>query len=263
MARQALKNICRLIEEATKALPVQESFVADLNAAIEKVETANKRAPSKSYKPSSLNCIRNMYFQIVGAEQDEERASAALIGICESGTDRHLRIQNAISKMKDIGIDCEYIDVSTFIKMRQLADLEVVSVCDYETKLFHKKLNLRFMCDGIIKYKSQYYILEIKTASIYKWQGQTDVMDNHLLQGTCYCLCFGIDQVMFLYENRDNCIKKAYVLNVTDDMKYSVISKIEECDSYVSKLIPPPKPDIEKKECNYCAYKTACKKAGS
>ena len=69
---------------------------------------------------------------------------------------------------------------------------------------------------------------------------------------------------MFLYENRDNCDKKAFVLEVTDDMKYDyIISKIEECDRYVKRLIPPPKPeDVSKKTCQYCNYKTSCRKAG-
>ena len=69
---------------------------------------------------------------------------------------------------------------------------------------------------------------------------------------------------MFLYENRDNCDKKAFVLEVTDDMKYDyIISKIEECDRYVKRLIPPPKPeDVSKKTCQYCNYKTSCRKVG-
>jgi len=47
-------------------------------------------------------------------------------------------------------------------------------------------------------------------------------------------------------------------------MKYDyIISKIEECDRYVKRLIPPPKPeDVSKKTCQYCNYKISCRKAG-
>ncbi len=264
MAR-SLKNVMRLIDAATATLPPEKSFVADLTAAIEKADAAGGRTPSKSYKPSSMQCIRNMYFQMTGTERDEERGSACLVGICESGSDRHDRIQSAVSMMKKFNMDCEYIDVEKFIKMRGLDYLNVISKVGHETKLFHTGLKMSFMCDGIIKYKGQYYILEIKTESIYKWQSRTGVAEEHIPQGTAYSVSFGIDQVMFLYENRDNCDKKAFILEVTEEMKYDhVISKIEECDGYVSRLIPPPKPkDVSKKTCNYCSYKGACRKAGS
>lgn len=264
MAKQTLRNIHRLINTATKQLPPNETFVADLKTTIEKMALAEGRKPSQSYKPSSMICLRNMYFQLVGEEADDERSSAELIGMGESGTDRHERIQNAVNQMKDYGMDCIYIDVEDYIKDHNIDWLEIVSKTGFETKLKHKYLNLSFLCDGIILYKGEYYILEIKTETLYKWQPRTDVAEEHIAQGTTYSVCFGIDKVMFLYENRDNCSKKAYILNITEDMKYEhVISKIEEVDSYADKLIPPPYPtEIPKKTCNYCKYKKACAKAG-
>ena len=67
--------------------------------------------------------------------------------------------------------------------------------------------------------------------------------EEHVAQGIAYSTAFGINHVMFLYENRDNCAKKAYILEVTDEMKMNeVIGKIEEAEYYVKKLVPPPKP---------------------
>ena len=264
MARQSLKNIHRLIEAATTQMPINQQFVADLKASIEKQDSLEARKPSKSYKPSSMTCIRNMYFQVTGTPPAEERSNSCLVGIVQSGSDRHERLQDAVTKMKDFGIECEYVDVAEFVKMRNLDHLEIVKKQGFETKLYHKDLNISFLCDGIIKYKGQYYILEIKTETIYKWQSREGVAEEHIPQGTAYSTCLGIDQVMFVYENRDNCDKKAYVLEVTDDMKYDlIVSKIEECDGYVSRLIPPPKPeDITRKTCQYCNYKAECRKAG-
>jgi hypothetical protein len=243
---------------------VHESFLADLKVAIEKRDMANSRVPSKSYKPSSMKCIRNMYFQMVGAEQDAERTNYCLVGICESGTDRHERIQDIVCHMKDYGIDCEYINVAQYVTENNLTDLEIVEQKGFETKLFNKRYGISFMCDGIIRYKGQYYILEIKTESVYKWQMRSGVAEEHISQGTAYSVSFGIDKVMFVYENRDNCDKKAYLLDVTSDMKMDLVGKIELCDRYVAELQPPPKPlDLAKKVCTYCSYKTECKKAGS
>lgn len=265
MAIQSRKNIHKLISMATKALPVEDAFVADLNAAIEKNDLDSARAPSKCYKPSSMHCIRNMYFQVAGAETDGERAASCLIGIGQSGTDRHERLQNAVMAMKNQGIDCEYVDVAEYVKDNNLDYLEITGRNGAEVKLRHKTLNISFLCDGIIKYKGEYFILEIKTESIYKWQPRTGVAEEHFTQGTTYSACFGINDVLFLYENRDNCDKKAYVLRVTDEMKQElVLSRIEECDGYISRLVAPPKPtDVSKKICGYCKYKTACRKAGS
>lgn len=265
MATQSLKNVHRLINAAAKSLPIEEAFVADLEAAIEKNDFDGAREPSRCYKPSSMHCIRNMYFQIVGEQQDAERQTACLIGIGQSGTDRHERIQRAVAEMKNQGIDCEYIDVEQYVKENNLDHLEIVKRSGMEVKLRHKTLNISFLCDGIIRYKGRYFILEIKTESIYKWQARTAVAEEHITQGTTYSACFNIDDVLFLYENRDNCSKKAYVLHVTSEMKQQhVLSKIEECDGYVSRLIPPPKPtDVSKKTCGYCKYKGACGKAGA
>ena len=54
---------------------------------------------------------------------------------------------------------------------------------------------------------------------------------------------------------------KAFMFNVTDDMKQSIIEYIEECDGYVKRMIAPPKPEnVAKKSCQYCGYRTQCRK---
>lgn len=263
MAKQSLKNIFKLIEAATDVLPIEDQFVADLKAAIEKQDALISRKPSQSYKPSSMKCIRNMYFQVTGAEQDDQRGNYCLIGIVQSGSDRHERLQEAISKMKDFGMDCEYIDAAEYAKANKLDHLEVVSKQGYETKFYHKDLNISFLCDGIIRYKGHYYILEIKTETIHKWQTRKEVDPEHHAQASTYSVCLGLNKVMFVYENRDNCDKKAYLFEVPDEMKLGIVSKIEECDQYVKIFTPPPIPeDITKKTCQYCNYKTLCRKVG-
>ena len=263
MGKQALKSIHNLINMVVKEAPVQEQFLQDLKMSIEKIDAEKSRMPSKSYKPSSMTCIRNMYFQVTGTIPDNERSNYCLVGICESGSDRHERLQSAISNMRQAGIDCEYIDVAEYVTKNKLDYLEICGKSGLETKLYHKALNISFLCDGIVKYKGKYYILEIKTETIYNWQKRNGVAEEHLNQATTYASCLGINDVLFLYENRDNCDKKTFILPVTEEMKSQLLSKIEECDGYVSRLIPPPKPDnVPKKSCNYCNYKSACRKAG-
>lgn len=260
MARSSLKNICRLIDVANSKLPPEQAFLADLKRSIEMTDEKDSRRPSQTYKPSSMNCIRNMYYQVVGAEPDPAQSSYCLVNICNAGTDIHVRIQQAVSGMRANGMDCEYIDVADYVKSRGLDYLEVVSKNGMETKLHHKTLNMTFMCDGIIRYKSHYYILEIKTEASFKWNARTGVDTKHYKQGTAYSLSLQLPEVLFLYVNRDVLDMKSYIFVPTDEMKEELVGTIEECDGYVKRMICPPKPaDIEKRVCEYCGYKNLCK----
>ena len=261
MGRNALKNIVRMIEATNADMPVEKSFLSDLQRSIEMDAVKSFRAPSQTYKPSSMNCVRNMWYQVTGAEPDPTDTTYSFVGICNSGSDIHERVQKYVQGMKDNDIDCEYIDVADFVTSRNLTDLQIVDKCGMETKLFHKTLNMSFLCDGIIRYKGKYYILELKTEASFKWQERTNVDVKHHNQGIAYSIAFGLDDVIFVYISRDVLSMKAYLFTVDDNMRMGLISKIEECDEWVRKLKVPPKPDtVIKSVCNYCNYKSLCGK---
>lgn len=263
MARQSLKNVCRLIDSVKETLPPEQDFLNDLKRSIELTADKDQRLPSKTYKPSGMNCIRASYYQVSGIQPDESSSSYSLVGICNSGTDIHVRIQTAVSLMCLNGIDCYYVDVVEFVKQRNLDYLDIISQNGMETKLYHKKLNMSFMCDGIIKYKNHYYILELKTESSFKFINRKSVDKSHEHQGTAYSIAFGIPEVLFVYINRDVLDMKAFMFVPTDEMKQELIGYIEECDGYVARQIAPPKPEnVSKKACGYCIYKSQCKKDG-
>ena len=258
--RNSLKNVCRLIESVKETLPPEQDFLNDLKRSIEMTADKDVRLPSKTYKPSGMNCMRASYYQIMGIQPDEASSSYSLVGICNSGTDIHVRVQTAVAEMWSNNMDCEYIDVKKYVQSRELTDLEIVSQNGMETKLYHKKFNMSFMCDGIIKYKGHYYILELKTENSYKFMNRKGVDESHYNQATAYALAFGINEVLFVYISRDVLDMKAFMFNVTDEMKENLVGYIDECDGYVNRKIAPPKPEnVSKKACNYCSYKTRCK----
>ena len=263
MARN-VKNIFKLIDIANNELPIEEQLLQDLKASIEKSAELNQKKPSQTYKPSGMNCSRAMVYQVLGVEPDKSRASYQLEGICESGSDRHIRIQQAIENInKVLNVDCEYINVAEFVKQRNISDIEIVGQSGMETKLYHTKFNMSFMCDGIIKYKSKYFIFEFKTESSNKFYRRTGVDLSHYNQATAYSLAFGIDKVLFIYESRDTLDKKAYIIEITPEMKEELIGRIEYCDSYVKKFkIPDKTLDVEKKTCTFCNYYKQCQKDG-
>lgn len=263
MARSSLKNVMRLIDTAKETLPPEQDFLNDLKRSIELNDAKGHRLPSKTYKPSGMNCIRASFYQIVGKEPDDGCTSYISVGICNSGSDIHVRVQTAVSEMKQNGIDCEYVNVADFVKDRGLDYLDVKALSGMETKLYHKTLNMSFMCDGIIRYNGHYYILELKTESSNKFFSRKGVDESHYNQATAYSIALGLPEIIFIYISRDTLDMKSFLFVPTDEMKQDLIGYIEECDGYVKRLIAPPKPeDVSKKACTYCGYKNQCKKDG-
>ena len=95
MARN-LKNIARLIEVANEKTSVEEAFLSDLKRSIELTAQKESRKPSQTYKPSSMNCIRCMYYQVTGEDAIEDKPNFTNVGICNSGSDIHERIGKEI-----------------------------------------------------------------------------------------------------------------------------------------------------------------------
>lgn len=267
MAR-SLKNLIKIVNQTTTVMLPEQSFLQDLKRSIELTEGKNKRAGSKTYKPSSMNCIRQMAYMVMGKPVDETGDSYMGIGICNAGTDIHQRIQQAVLDMKSNGMECDYVNVADYVKSRNLDYLEITKLPDfkkgdYETKLYHKELNMSFLCDGIIKYQGKYYILELKTESANKFYNRTNVDEKHHHQATAYSIALNLDDILFVYISRDTLDMKSFMFTPTDDMKQDLIGLITNCDSYVKKLKVPPKPSgVDKKTCEYCSYKTQCRKDG-
>lgn len=262
MARVSLKNIHKLINETAKTdeFPVELFFLQALEKSIVIEDNKNRRIPSKSYKPSSMTCMRRMYYERMGmgASKLVKNESPSSIGILESGTDRHERIQIAISKMKENGFDIIYYDVETYLKEKGITDIDVVDKRGMETKLWHKKYHMSFMCDGILKINGKYYIFEFKTEISEKNLLREDVDVGHEDQATAYSLAFGIDDVLFLYENRNNCDKKSFIYTVTTEGRQEMINKIETVEDNCTKGVLPPKTSLRRK-CYWCSYKDICK----
>ena len=253
-----LNKLSKMVASSKKN-SIAEDFRSDLEYCIEQ-ENKRDYIPSQSFKPSGISaCKRSLFYELSGYKPDEEPPNTTLIGICESGTDRHEAIQNYVMQMKKHSIDCEWLDVGKFIKDNNIKYAEVISQKGNETKIYSEQYNLRFLCDGLIKYKGEYYILEIKTESTNKFNKHTEPWPEHIMQATCYSLVLGVDKVIFLYENRDICSKKAMLVNVTPAMKDTVWNKILDVVEYViDGILPPKEPD----KCKYCKYQSQCRKDG-
>ena len=252
-----MKTLMDLIKTKVEVLPKNETFLSELKQTVSKLNPI--RPSSTHFRPSSLNCDRMIYFDKVQAPKDPTPREYGDIRITETGTSSHEQIQYYVSKMQECGFDCEWVDVGEYVKEHNLTDLEVVSKKDYETKLFDKKHDISFLCDGIIKYKGEYFILEIKTEIDSKGLKRDSADDKHRFQSVCYALCLDIRRIMWLYEERNLCTPKTFITEVSDEEITNMLLKFETVETAVKNLIPPPRPDTHK-YCAYCSYKNECKK---
>lgn len=254
-----LRNLAKMIDEANREKTPDQEFMHIYNETVKR--TQEQRTPSKSYKPSSLGgSMRRMYYEITGAPVNENRTiDPNFIEIMDSGTDRHERIQNNIIAAEKLGYDIEWVDVEEFLEEWPVPGTRVVEKIGTEWKLYNDVLNLSFMCDGIIKLKGKYYILEIKTEVSFKWNGRVKVEDAHMTQAVAYSTALGVNDILFIYENRDFKNKKTFLVNVTEQMKEDkVVHKIETCNAYVERGIVPPCTCTQAQK-RYCPYTEQCK----
>lgn len=257
MAKQ-FKKLAAMIK-AEQHNEIAEQFLVDLQYTMEK-ENETDYVPTKSFKPSGISsCRRALYYQLTGVMPDTAAPDTNLVGICESGTHRHDDIQSYVCAMSEYGIDCEWLDVGDYIIQNDIPDLDIIGQRGHETKLYSTKYNMRFMCDGLIRYKGELYILEIKTESSRKYGSHSEPHADHKLQAACYSMTLQVPKVIFIYENRDVCSKKGFLFEVPNTMVEYVEDIINSVNKAVADNVIPCK---ESDKCCYCKYKTQCMKDG-
>ncbi len=256
LSLNTLKDTLKSIGE-----PIDKQMLADLKRGIEIEFGGDDRTPSTYYAPSGLGCVRNMYYKRLGMEVEEDRKKYSMIGILESGTDRHTRIQEYFIASKRF----KYLDVEAFIIKQGLGGkLEVKMKKGAETMVLDKVNNIQFLADGLIQYEDKVYVLEIKTETQFKFNGRNSIAPEHLSQGIAYSISFELEDVVFLYENRDTCEKKVFHLKVTEEMKNKyVLDKIKIVEKAIKKGKAPEIAGdfLEGKAnaCRYCKYKKICR----
>ena len=256
------------MDNTTQKLPPNKQFLVDVMSAIERKNVLDRRKGSNWYKPSSLHCMRRMYFTRIGADEDVSNTDYKSIGMADTGTRRHEAIQEVLLDMAKLGYDWEYVDVADYVEMKRAqgkcTTLIVKGRVGAETHLFDTALKISFRCDGIIKRIStgEYYLFEFKNVVSFKFAHVDHVLEQHHNQVICYCTALDLDKAFVVYENRDTTeLECPEIFNVTYDMKEQLVGRIMECEGYVERLIPPPKEESVS-VCRWCQYRTLCKKVG-
>lgn len=249
-------------------LPANALFLAALTTSIEDKELSRNRKPSKSYSPSGLNCIRQMFYKRMQTPMDKHPVAYTDTGMADTGTRRHEAIQEVLIYMsQQKSSRFLYIDVATYISEKQkrgkCVNLTVTGVYGAETALWDKQRDIKFRCDGIIydKVTEKFYLFEFKNQISFKAAGKPSVDAEHYNQIITYCALLDLNEAFVVYENRDTCelyCPEVYVVNDYD--KAQLLSRIDECEKYVTNCKRPPVPTdaVSLGSCKWCNYKQQC-----
>ena len=236
---------------------IGKQFLTDLTYHI---QTTYKDSPvSTFFSPSSLKCNRGAVLKALGCSADKEKRSVNSIGITSAGSHIHEQTQKYLTTMKD----WEYLDVSKHIGK----DLTVLQPCNfeqgiYETKLESKKWNIHFMLDGLLKYKNNKYILEIKSMSGGKFYKMKDISE-YKVQVISYSVLLGIQDVILLAVDRDLYNMKCFHYRVSRQEKQEWINTMKNNLAYVERKLVPEKPlDLPRNVCAYCNFSSKCDELG-
>jgi len=256
----AKRTLLDLIKSAVEELPIEQKFLTALKSVVMAENKPRPRSPH--YKPSSLNCSRLMYFDLTQATMDTTVEDYSGTRICETGSMSHESIQHYCTLLKNYDSGFEYYDVEQYIKEKGLDYLQIKSKTAYETKLFDTRYNISFLCDGILKYtnslgKIYWFILEIKTESERTGLDRNSANPKHRRQSVSYSLSLGINDIIWLYEERNFCVPKTFRTTVTDEERQELVHLFEYVDECVRQCTPPEKQPNS--ECTYCCYKKVCR----
>lgn len=244
-------------DTSSKFLTAYEDFVDA------QIIEASAEPSHQTFAPSSFRCDRRSWFRLRGVQPDVIRVpDKSLEFTAEIGTACHRMIQSNLIKM----LGSDWVDVSQYV-----ADTPAISHYDairsddsYETTIEIQDPSVRFACDGIIRWNSQLYLLEIKSSEYSSWSDLLEPKSEHIDQVKFYSTLLHLDHVLMLYIDRQYGGLKCYELHMSPADIGDVESKIKFVIECVRTNIAPPALPREDKWCtpNYCPYYKKCQEYG-
>lgn len=191
------------------------------------------------FHPSSLSgaCERALYYELSGVPYSDRtagRPDAKLQRIFDTGTWWHLYIQ---------------------VKLYRAGVLE-----DMEVPVISLDLGINGRGDGLVKPVKKRYLLEIKTINSYQFgRLTTKPLESHWEQASIYAHVLEVEDILFLYIDKDTCDIKEIFVERNPKMVSSLVGKIRRVqDSVADKEQPericPDKFNSIALRCKFCTH---------
>lgn len=211
--------------------------------------------------PSSFRCARKTWFRLRETKPDSvPNPDMTLDFTAQIGTACHRVLQNQIKDMLGDG----WISISDYFESIHFPYTYELTPSEdsLETKVFIPNLKLAFSVDGVVKYKDKLYLIEIKTSDYNSFKNLREPKAEHISQVICYATVLGIENVLFIYQDRMYGELKVYERTVSKYEMESTWSKIFYLLNNYEKNLPPEKLPVGDKWCNSCPYSVKCKQWG-
>lgn len=223
----------------------------------------NTRMSHKAFAPSGFRCPRKQWFRLRGVQPDSVKGVDTVLNFtAEMGTACHRILQSNIQAM----LGESWIDVEDYLTKNPIPYEYVLTPSEDSLETFVEIVDppFRFACDGIIRWKDKYYILEIKTAEHGTFDDLTDPKSEHIDQVKSYASLLGIHDVLFLYQDRQYGDLKCYEMHVSaEDVKHVLDTVNIVMEAVRTNLAPSrlPKGDAWCSRAR-CPYFNSCKQWG-
>jgi len=218
----------------------------------------------KTFAPSSFRCQRIQWFRLRGVQPDKPKTADSVLDFTAVvGTALHKMIQEILKE----SLKEDWIDVAQYIKDN------VLNSDKYETEDSSDSLEtlvsvsdppVSFACDGIIRWKGEYILLEIKSSEFASWSELTDPKPQHVDQTKCYCAMLNLNRVFFVYIDRQYGGVKCYDVRYPADNTQKILTEMREIEELAEYRICPeplPKGDSWCTE-SHCKYYKKCAEYG-
>lgn len=229
-----------------------------------KILSAFDDIANKTFAPSSFRCKRIQWFRLRGVEPDRPKTADSVLDFTAVvGTALHKMIQVTLKER----LGDAWVDVGQYIQ-ENLPNPEKYSLTktedSLETQVEIEDPPVRFSCDGIVKWKDEYVLLEIKSSEFSSWQELTDPKPQHIDQTKCYCALLNLQKVFFMYIDRQyggvKCYEVTHPMNNTE----TILNEMKEVQEFAEYHICPdplPKGDSWCTE-SHCKYYKKCHQYG-
>lgn len=218
----------------------------------------------RSFAPSSFRCRRVQWFRLRGVQPDKPKiADTVLDFTAYIGTALHKMIQETLRDR----LGANWIDVEHYIK-ENLPNPDryncTKSVDSLETQVEISDPPVRFACDGIINWKGENILLEIKSSEFASWNEITDPKPQHVDQTKCYCALLNLHRVFFVYIDRQYGGVKCYDIRHPANNTEVILNDMKEIQEMAEYQLCPealPRGDSWCTE-GHCRYFQKCKEYG-
>lgn len=218
----------------------------------------------QTFAPSSFRCKRIQWFRLRGVQPDKPKVADNVLDFTAIvGTALHKMIQETL-KAK---LGADWLDVGEYIQehVQNHEKYKLNQVVDsLETQVEIEDPPIRFACDGIIHWKNENILIEIKSSEYASWQDLTDPKSEHVAQTKCYCALLNLKRVFFIYIDRQYGGVKVYDVRYPDHETQQVWADMKEVQEAVEYHLCPeplPKGDSWCTEA-HCKYYRKCAEYG-